>query len=79
MDQLKRIVDERIDAHRNEWPGHRAAIEIRTWADLIDDVKDELQRAVDRAREAGATWQDIGEALGVTRATAHQRFGKNKR
>ncbi len=27
------------------------------------------------AREAGASWSSIGEALGVTTQAAHQRFG----
>ena len=42
-----------------------------------------LREAADRklfvlvgfAREAGASWASIGEALGVTTQAAHQRFG----
>ncbi|MBD5786258.1 DUF3887 domain-containing protein [Cellulosimicrobium terreum] len=32
--------------------------------------------AVDQARAAGRTWQDIGDVLGVSRQAAFQRFGK---
>jgi hypothetical protein len=32
--------------------------------------------AVEQAREAGATWHEVGEALGVTRQAAFQRFGR---
>ena len=34
-----------------------------------------LQGAVDRARDAGHSWREIGEALGTTRQAAFQRFG----
>lgn len=34
---------------------------------------------VDRARELGATWAEVGAALGVTRQTAHERFGPSSR
>jgi hypothetical protein len=34
-----------------------------------------LRAAVDRARAAGRTWQEIGDVLGVTRQAAFQRFG----
>jgi hypothetical protein len=34
-----------------------------------------LRGAVDEARAAGRTWQEIGDALGVTRQAAFQRFG----
>ncbi len=34
-----------------------------------------MQTAVDRARAAGQSWRDIGEALGTSRQAAFQRFG----
>jgi hypothetical protein len=34
-----------------------------------------LQAAVDRARDAGQSWRDIGEVLGTSRQAAFQRFG----
>ncbi len=33
-----------------------------------------LQDAVDRARDAGHSWREIGEVLGTTRQAAFQRF-----
>ena len=35
-----------------------------------------LELCVQQARDAGHTWQEIGELLGVTRQAAFQRFGK---
>ena len=30
---------------------------------------------VDQMRQAGATWQDVGDALGVSRQSAWERYG----
>ncbi len=35
-----------------------------------------LELCVQQARDAGHTWQEIGDLLGVTRQAAFQRFGK---
>lgn len=35
-----------------------------------------LQASVDRARDAGRTWLEIGDVLGVTRQAAFLRFGR---
>ena len=48
----------------------RLAARMRAVAD------DALQQCVDRARAAGHTWQEIGDALGTSRQAAFQRFGK---
>lgn len=37
-----------------------------------------LAEAVRLAREQGATWQQIGEALGVSAQAAHERFTKGR-
>lgn len=43
---------------------------------LVELAVDQARRAlVADLREAGATWEDIGDALGVTRQAAQQRFG----
>lgn len=34
-----------------------------------------LEEAVVAAREAGATWAQIGEAVGMSRQSAHERWG----
>ena len=48
----------------------RLARELRSLADGA------LRVTVDRARAAGHTWQEIGDALGTTRQAAFQRFGR---
>jgi hypothetical protein len=45
----------------------------RNLAEALDAA---LQVAVDRARTAGRTWREIGDALGTTRQAAFQRFGR---
>ena len=37
----------------------------------LDEVE---RRAVETARARGATWEDIAEALGVSRQAVYQRF-----
>jgi hypothetical protein len=49
--------------------GIRQALDVRRQADLA------LAAAVDAARAAGCTWQQIGDALGTSRQAAFQRFG----
>ncbi|WP_319452716.1 MULTISPECIES: DUF3887 domain-containing protein [unclassified Mycobacterium] len=48
----------------------RAAHEVRDGAEAL------LTAAVQQAREAGRTWQEIGEVLGVSRQAVFQRYGK---
>jgi hypothetical protein len=47
----------------------RAAVDVR---EAVDDYLRELVRL---ARTDGATWAEIGEAIGVTTQAAHQRYG----
>jgi hypothetical protein len=39
-------------------------------------IDDGMQRAVQRARQAGHTWAEVGQVLGTTRQAAFQRFGR---
>lgn len=48
----------------------RAAREVQDQAETL------MTAAVQQARDAGRTWQEIGEVLGVTRQAAFQRYGK---
>jgi hypothetical protein len=50
-----------------------ALLAARTVADAIEQA---TQALVSRAREAGHTWQEIGELLSITRQAAQQRFGE---
>ena len=47
----------------------RASIDVQSLAAQL------VAAAVERARDAGRTWQDIGDVLGVSRQAAFQRFG----
>lgn len=49
---------------------------IRTALERVAAAQVELHAAVDAAREQALTWSAIGEALGVTRQAAHERFAK---
>ncbi|AHC23904.1 MULTISPECIES: DUF3887 domain-containing protein [Mycobacteriaceae] len=44
--------------------------------EVKEDAESLLAAAVQRARTAGHTWQQVGDALGITRQAAFQRFGK---
>ena len=52
------------------------ATTIESAAALIDSAETLLRTTVQSARADGATWQAIGDALGVTRQAAFQRYGK---
>lgn len=54
----------------------RAVVQAVT--DAVDQVRDGERRldvAVVLARASGATWGEIGSAAGMTRQSAHQRWG----
>lgn len=43
--------------------------------EMVAAVEDEI-RSVARTAVKGATWQEIGDALGVSRQAAHKRFSR---
>ena len=53
--------------------GFAAAIALRRLADRTE------REAVERAVDSGWTWQQIAEALGVTRQAAHKRHAPRLR
>lgn len=50
--------------------------DLATLATTVEVVDLALHMAVDNLRGQGHSWQVIGDALGITRQTAHERFGK---
>jgi hypothetical protein len=52
---------------------------LRSAAVLRAALDDELRSLVEQARGSGATWSDIGGALGVSTQAAQQRFGQSER
>ena len=41
----------------------------------VQRAKDRLHVAVTAAHDNGSSWQTIGDALGISRQAAHERFG----
>jgi Homeodomain-like domain len=50
--------------------GFRAVLALRRLAERVE------ARQVALARERGWSWQQIGDALGVTRQSVHTKYGK---
>lgn len=48
--------------------------ELEQSADHLKAAEARLDELVIEARDAGATWEEIGRALGVTTQTAHRRY-----
>lgn len=44
-------------------------------AGVLEALQEAIQVAVDGQRAAGASWADIGRAFGITKQSAHGRFG----
>jgi hypothetical protein len=53
--------------------GLRASLSLRRLAERVE------ANHVTLAREAGWSWHEIGEALGVTRQAVHLKYGKDIR
>jgi hypothetical protein len=69
-------IDDRI---YQEWRGHLpppALTDIRAAAEDVRKAETRLDEAVARARADGSSWADIGEAAGITRQSAHERWAK---
>ncbi|MDQ0798187.1 hypothetical protein [Streptomyces sp. B1I3] len=49
---------------------------VREAADLIRLAEEAQRRAVIYERERGTSWEEIGEALGITRQSAHTKFAQ---
>jgi hypothetical protein len=49
---------------------------LRGSAEVQTHAGDLVAAAVERARTAGCTWQQIGDVLGISRQAAFQRFGR---
>lgn len=70
LDGIAAAVLGRVEADE---PGSLALVGRAARAERI--TGDLLQQAVDSARAGGATWQDVGDELGMSRQAAHKRFG----
>jgi hypothetical protein len=50
---------------------------VTAMVDQLERTTDALRGEITRARKAGATWADIGQATGTTRQAAQQRWSKD--
>ncbi len=51
-------------------------VELSDLVALQTDVEEVIQHAVDTWRKNGRSWATIGEALGLSKQGAHQRYGR---
>lgn len=42
---------------------------------LLSNARRDVEEMIGAARSLGCSWSDVGKALGVSRQTAHRRFG----
>lgn len=59
-----------------DWSELDPLVAVASARQLARAVDEALRAAVTRARDAGRTWQEIGDLLGTTRQAAFQRFGR---
>jgi hypothetical protein len=67
------------DAIHREWLGHlppTSLADVRAAAEDVRKAETRLDDAVARARADGSSWADIGEAAGITRQSAHERWSR---
>jgi hypothetical protein len=62
--------------------GEEAAAFVQVLADVVDLRRrlDQLElHVIDLVRASGATWEEIGDELGISRQAARDRYGKLRR
>lgn len=63
---------------RTEGPRKLPGAQLRALVDAagaLRDAEQRLEEALHGARDAGASWSQVGDALDITRQAAQQRFG----
>ena len=65
MDEYDPTLGNTADWKHWTWEANRAARE----------AEDELERTVVAAKKAGCTWQELGDAMEMSRQAVQQRFG----
>lgn len=71
--------DEQEDALMDQWRRHIAPLtrtaRVRDLAEQVASLNDQLTSAVRHAKLDGASWADLGDAMGMTKQGAQQRYG----
>lgn len=71
--------DEDGDGALGQWRAHLAtavpALAVHDAAQRLTDAREQLDQAVRTARSSGTSWAAIGDAAGMTRQAAHERWG----
>lgn len=57
--------------------GEADEVELRMLDELRADLDAAVRAAVDGQRDLGRSWAHVGGALGITRQSAQQRFGRS--
>ena len=70
-------VSRNLDAIVSGMPQDHALWMLSKWAEEARENERLTAEWVVKARDAGASWEQIGHALGVSRQAAQQRFGRN--
>lgn len=68
-----------FEEHPDHGPMMKAALAVNTIAHInweIRDLQNQLVHEVSVARENGASWQAIGDALHVSRSAAQKYYGE---
>lgn len=73
---IRRAIEDSPDADPADRIHHGAVSRIRRAALARAEAAEVEASAVREARAAGASWVEIGDALGVTKQAAQMRFGK---
>lgn len=67
-------------AIRAEWNAHAgpaiAVVELESAAEALEQAQERLNQRVLQARTAGVSWAKIGDAVRMTRQSAHERWGR---
>ncbi|HEX9086665.1 MAG TPA: hypothetical protein VF867_03970 [Arthrobacter sp.] len=77
-DESAYVSNEVEDAIHDEWKAHLAPLEavagVKSAAREYAQAGHRLDKTVAAAKAAGASWTDIGRAVGISRQSAHERW-----
>lgn len=75
MAMLRRLL--RAAGRRVAAADEHELVELVELVALRDTLEAVITEAIEGQRAAGRSWADIGRALGITRQSAHERYGRH--